>query len=1257
MLDIQDFMELNEAFNSEPYESTHITSDPNRERYTFKEDENHNYRVEVAASNKLGLPPFGTKTRVVRIGFNTSNSSVYRPVITKFKDPKKVISTILGIINNYKTDGLKGSQIQGFAIMIDPQLFGSYGKTFKRIARMYLRQQFNVSESDYTPVEDNHFVWIARKGKNFADVFNGSGITQDVGQANVAQAEQPANEPAPAPQEPTATSQQTMRFNVGDYISTSRGDGDTYYDITGITFRDDVAYYELDQYTVRSPDVQAQTRIKVSIADANFELHDFSGTPEEADAPKYNVGDKLNDALVDDLYLQITRLSEVDGVWYYYVDKRYKNNDLAYGSDVYKVSFVDDSPRFSAYVPETNTPASRFDVGDYVKSGNPGTNAYYVIQGIVYIGGQPHYETTAYRIADGNVIGDGRFPVATADETWVEFDPTDPAENNAVGATKFNVGDTIVNAVSMIATEYAKIFNIADHQGVLRYEYDMYRISDNQNTGRGNSAVADVDRENNFVKYVIPQYSIGTLLKKPSVDNRYIRITGIVQSFADTTYKFDVMSVDTDRVVSNMQQKTTALESEGYEPYTVRTQYVYRFEAGDKIAKRESGTYFVVTDIETVEQIDYYVLDRYKKSDNSLDATGAMAAAIGVDAPTSGYELYEPQGTSNSSAATRFRVGDTIARPSSQKYFIITGIDTVAQIEHYVMDRYRKSDNVKDATGAMHSVARIDGDVYELYEPTAVNTEPTTSNITSVEPEELRFAQGQYIAKESSDYYFYVSEVLRDTQYYRVEAYKKATRRRNRSSDGLIRFAVAHSGQYYRYSPTTGAYIGRQEAPATTPSAPSASSSPVLNNPQVVAAVNTSNLRAHTWYTAKLDGSLSFVFVLTPSSDNAQMRSYTFNGDTHRDGQLYWANPNIFTSWSKLDSAPVFNRTPYNHRFNVGQEVTNGYDTYKIDGFRGVFYVVNNNSAIREITDIDANYSLVGAQDAPVDTSTIEGALTKAQHKEAIRQAKAKYGISVSEGNDFIDKMMRECPKVSVLDICVAMFGSSEDPNGGDRKLVWSGRTLTVSQVRGDIHGAPVTQLVRDFKFGEGYVYHNYLAMAPGAQGGGATKKLFTESIPLYENMGLKKVKVYANIQVGAAIWSKYGFKSYLTMDQDSWERYLDGNISSLNYLKRTIGGMDEFDTLHEAEFQGIINLLNGFKSQGYFSDYPAMLSSLTMPNVEGIESFQNAIRARCSGAKAGVKLNIGKMLMWGNGFKGELDLSDRKSYNRMARYVGLPTR
>lgn len=1179
MLDIQDFMELNEAFNSEPYEATHNTSDPWRERYTFKEDENHNYRVEIAAANKLGLPPFGAKTRVVRIGFNTNNSAVYKPIVTKFKDPKKVIATILGIINNYKTDGLKGSQIQGFAIMIDPRIFGSYGKTFKRIARMYLRQQFNVSESDYTPVEDNHFVWIARKGKNFADVFNGSGITQDVGQANVAQAEQPTNEPTQ--QEPTAAQQET-RFNVGDYISTSRGDGDTYYDITGITFRDDVAYYELDQYTVRSPDVQAQTRIKVSIADANFELHDFSGTPEEADEPKYNVGDKLNDALVDDLYLQITQLSEVDGVWYYYVDKRYKNNDLVYGSDVYKVSFVDDSPRFSAYVPETNTPSSRFDVGDYVKSGNPGSNAYYVIQGIVYIGGQPHYETTAYRIADGNVIGDGRFPVATADENWVEFDPTDPAENNAVGATKFNVGDTIVNAVSMIATEYAKIFNIADHQGVLRYEYDMYRISDNQNTGRGNSAVADVDRENNFVKYVIPQYSIGMLLKKPSVDNRYIRITGIMQSFADTTYKFDVMSVDTDRVVSNMQQKTTALESEGYEPYTVRTQYVYRFKVGDKIAKRESGTYFVVTDIETVEQIDYYVLDRYKKSDNSLDATGAMAAAIGVDAPTSGYELYEP---------------------------------------------------------------------------TAVNTEPTTSNITSVEPEELRFMPGQYIAKESSDYYFYVSEVLRDTQYYRVEAYKKATRRRNRSSDGLIRFAVAHGGQYYRYSPTTGAYIGRQEAPATTPSAPSASSSPVLNNPQAVAAVNTSNLRAHAWYTAKLDGSLSFVFVLTPSSDNAQMRSYTFNGDTHRDGQLYWANPNIFTSWSKLDSAPVFNRTPYNHRFNVGQEVTNGYDTYKIDGFRGVFYVVNNNSAIREITDIDANYSLVGAQDAPVDTSTIEGALTKAQHKEAIRQAKAKYGISVSEGNEFIDKMMRECPKVSVLDICVAMFGSSEDPNGGSRSLTWSGRTLTVTQVRGEIHGAPVTQLIRDFKFGEGYVYHNYLAMAPGAQGGGATKKLFTESIPLYENMGLKKVKVYANIQVGAAIWSKYGFKSYLTMDQDSWERYLDGNISSLNYLKRTIGGMDEFDTLHEAEFQGIVNLLNGFKSQGYFSDYPAMLSSLTMPNVEGIESFQDAIRARCSGAKAGVKLNIGKMLMWGNGFKGELDLSDRKSYNRMARYVGLPTR
>ena len=250
--------------------------------------------------------------------------------------------------------------------------------------------------------------------------------------------------------------------------------------------------------------------------------------------------------------------------------------------------------------------------------------------------------------------------------------------------------------------------------------------------------------------------------------------------------------------------------------------------------------------------------------------------------------------------------------------------------------------------------------------------------------------------------------------------------------------------------------------------------------------------------------------------------------------------------------------------------------------------------------------------------------------------------------------MIRRCPAATVYDICAAMFGESKGASG-TRRIFIRREQITATQSLGEIHGAPLENLTRVFKFDDGYVYHDYLKMKPSSQGGGATKKLFTESIPLYEKMGFKKVKVYANISVGAAIWSKYGFKSYNAMDQYDWESFISNAIRKVNSLKAVIQSTDEYDTLHDAELQGIINLLNGFKQSGYFSDYPAMMCSLTVPNVEAL--FQKQIHRMCSDSNENLKLNIGKMLMWGQGYNGELDLSDRKSYNRMARYVGLPTR
>jgi hypothetical protein len=674
-----------------------------------------------------------------------------------------------------------------------------------------------------------------------------------------------------------------------------------------------------------------------------------------------------------------------------------------------------------------------------------------------------------------------------------------------------------------------------------------------------------------------------------------------------------------------------------------------RFNRDDYIAGPNSNYYYKVLDINDygVDSESYYDVNRYRKSDNELLDRSVQVTFEYVR----GFEIYTPTTSSN---APRFAVGDKVHTPISANYVVITAVGN----RSYTADLYYKSTGEKFHDGM--DITFLEARVYVPYTAVQVTIPNVTQQpVAQATVQTPRFSVGQYIAKRLSDYYYEITRVESDR--YILKAYKKATRRHNRRYDGYI--MISRTTDYFRYSPTTGAFIDEPARTAPVAQPVAAPTGNFVREPNVLGDMTVSALENHNWYQAihvptRKDVYI-FAFNVNQGTGTADFRVYVNNGDTMFDGQITRQNIADFIEVWRIAEAPVFNRTQTPHRFNVGDNVTDGSAEYKIDGFRGIFYIVANNTEFKPISNFDASYQLVGSQQAQATAveqpSNVEGALTMAQHQQAVREAKTTYGITI--GSDFIDKAMRHCPAVSAMDICKAMFGDSQDPDGGSRTLDWSGTTLTVTQRRGMLHGAPVQQMVRDFKFGssERYVYHNYLAMAAGAQGGGATKKLFTESIPLYEKMGLNKVKVYANIQVGAAVWSKYGFKSYIAMDEYTWKNTIDMFKGNLKRFNESIKGSSDYDTLHEAEYKSMVTLLDGLKADGYFSDYPALVSSLTMPNTEAM--FSERITARCDGAKEGVKLNIGKMLMWGNGFKGELDLSDRKSYNRMARYVGLPTR
>ena len=74
--------------------------------------------------------------------------------------------------------------------------------------------------------------------------------------------------------------------------------------------------------------------------------------------------------------------------------------------------------------------------------------------------------------------------------------------------------------------------------------------------------------------------------------------------------------------------------------------------------------------------------------------------------------------------------------------------------------------------------------------------------------------------------------------------------------------------------------------------------------------------------------------------------------------------------------------------------------------------------------------------------------------------------------------------------------------------------------------------LHRAFDFQAKAVDHSYLQLPRDAQGAGIAKKLLASQIETYKQLGLEKVTLHANIDVGSYAWAKYGF----VPNSDSWQ-------------------------------------------------------------------------------------------------------------------------
>ncbi|WPJ72183.1 hypothetical protein DEEACLCL_00166 [Salmonella phage CRW-SP2] len=176
----QDFLDkkdvqLQEAFNSNPYELSFGKKNAGDIFFTFVDEEEKEFRIQFYTPQGLGK-----NVRQVFIG--QKRGSTYPDAISRFKNPLRVIASMIEATRQFLATPL-GKTIDGFAINFSKKALDRGVVLLPKIIRQSgLKQKLSVMDLTYSPVPDRAFVWVIRKGFDPAKVFDGpkmQGITWD----------------------------------------------------------------------------------------------------------------------------------------------------------------------------------------------------------------------------------------------------------------------------------------------------------------------------------------------------------------------------------------------------------------------------------------------------------------------------------------------------------------------------------------------------------------------------------------------------------------------------------------------------------------------------------------------------------------------------------------------------------------------------------------------------------------------------------------------------------------------------------------------------------------------------------------------------------------------------------------------------------------------------------------------------------------------------------------------------------------------
>lgn len=160
------------------------------------------------------------------------------------------------------------------------------------------------------------------------------------------------------------------------------------------------------------------------------------------------------------------------------------------------------------------------------------------------------------------------------------------------------------------------------------------------------------------------------------------------------------------------------------------------------------------------------------------------------------------------------------------------------------------------------------------------------------------------------------------------------------------------------------------------------------------------------------------------------------------------------------------------------------------------------------------------------------------------------------------------------------------------------------------------------------FIHHALFRIDPQYQNANIAKRVMLSSVGLYDNIGVNRIAMQANIDVGGYAWARYGFSP----TSDSW-----------NDLKVHISS--KLELIDDGR---ILPLIDGDIS--YTSDVTSIRQKIV--NSDNPKDIW-AIAAMPSRVLVdGTETTLGKAMLIGSMWKGDLDMADHEAYARLLAYI-----